>query len=370
MKRSNISSILYMILLGGIIAITAGLDPSWTIVTCIAIAAFMNIPSAVLGANVSSIDLSALNTVLGAYCREFADDLISDLLIDDSLADDFNVYDDIQDELALPNLSATGLVQPGNDLVFNPKANALKFGARILKVRPCKVDLQIVPSLLEKSWLGHKKSSTDPWDIPFEQFIWDYIIGKAKEDIRLNGLFKGVYNPAGENPGDCLDGWLKVAADAITAGLPPVLTGPIDSDNVVDSLLAVYDGLGEKYKNKPSMMKAAPQIFDWYSRKFTPVVNPVLVATDVAARLATPQIMDKMLLAGTNAILYREPGLGTSQRVIVTPQENWAYGCNTIDNFSFKTEQFERTIKVMIDFKVGVNFAQTFAGAISVNDQA
>jgi hypothetical protein len=317
----------------------------------------------------SSIDISELATKLGAYCQEHRDILISEILLNENFEEKFEIMDDITDELPLPSLNMTSIVKPANPTTFSPTANALKFGARILKVRGCKVDLQLVPQVLEKTWLGKMKKANDPWDMPFEAFIFKYIIEKAREDVHLNGVFKGVYNAAGTTPIDTMDGFLELIADEITAtAITPVVTGAITSVNVVEKLLAVYDAIGEAYKNKPSVMKVNAQIFDWYARKFAPVLNTSLVATDVAAGLANP-LLRQMPLSGSNAILQREPGLGTSQRVMCSPKENFVYGCDTLNDFSFDVQKFDRTIKILIDFKAGVNFKEVHGRALAVSDQ-
>src|SRR5690606_22264993 len=186
-----------------------------------------------------------------------------------SFSEKFEVMDDVQDELPLPNLSLTDLIKPEDAVNFTPTANAVKFGARVLKVRGIKVDLQLIPKVLEKTWLGKQKSSSDPFDMPFEQFIMNYISQKAKEELHLQGLFRGVYNAAGTSPIDTMQGFLALIASEITAtNISPVATGAITADTVIDAVEETYDALGEAYKAMPTQMFANPTIFDWYNRKY------------------------------------------------------------------------------------------------------
>jgi hypothetical protein len=310
----------------------------------------------------SSIDISALATALGAYHREHRDELVAEILLDEDFTQDLEVMDDVTDELPLPSLALTDLIKPANATTFSPTANALAFGARTLKVRGIKVDLQLIPQVMEKTWLGKMKKSTDPWDLPFEAFIMQYINSKIKENLRLQAIYKGVYNAAGTTPVTTMDGFLKLIADEITATtIAPIVTGAITSTNVVDKLELTYDGLGDAYKGVPTIMKVNSQIFDWYNRKYR---------TDFGSN-QDYKGMQRMRrpLDGTLCELVREPGLGTSQRVITSVKENFVYGVDSANGYSLDVQKFDRTLKVLIDFKAGVNFKEINARALAVNDQ-
>lgn len=311
----------------------------------------------------SAIDISKLTAKLGDYCQEHRDELISEVLIDQSFESKFEIMDDVTDEVPLPSLGITDLIKPANPLTFEPTANALKFDARVLKVRGIKFDLQLVPQVLEKTWLGKLKSSKDPMDLPFEAFIMSYIAQKAKENLHLKAIFKGVYNAAGSTPESTMSGFLKLITDLTTgvgAPVTPVVTGIISAGNVIDSLEKVYDGLGEAYKSAPSQMFIAPQIYDWYNRAYRSAfgANSNYISFDRAS------------LDGTNCTLVREPGLAGSQRIICSPKENFVLGVNTISGYNIDIQKENRTIKVLGDFKAGVELKEIHSRALSVNDQA
>lgn len=325
------------------------------------------------GSLMAAINITELATKLGAYFRKNSPVLISEMLLGLDIDDRFEIMDDISDELPLPNMTISDLVKPANDLVFEPTDNAISAGARILKVRPWKVDLLLVPTVLEKTWLGSlKKKGSDPLKpMIFEDFIFNYIVKKIHENIRLKALYKGVYNAAGNTPDAIMDGIItKLAAEIAANKINPVVTGAITANNVVDKILLTYDALGEAYKSVPTIMPVSPNIFDWYSRKFMPVVNASLVATDAAAGLTTP-LLNRMPVTGTNAILLREPGLAGSQRLMCTPADNFVYGTDSLsDSNNIRIQEFERTLKLMIDGKSGVEFKEIHSRALSVNDQS
>ena len=304
----------------------------------------------------TAISITQLTAALGAYYRANKQILTTEMLLGSNIQQRYEVMDGVKDEMPLPFLEVADLVKPANDLEFQPTVNALKFDARILKVRNWKVDLLIVPNALEKTWLGqyYQKGSAN-YKLPFEQFVMNYIIAKINENLRLQSTFRGVYNATGSTPLDVFNGWLKLIADEITKGtITPVVTGVITQANVVDKLLSVYDGLGEAYKGVPTEMPVNATIFDWYTRKFAPVLNTSLVATDSAASMKRA-LLNEFPLSGTNCVLQREPGLGTSQRVHVTTKENRVYGCDSIgEENNIRAQEFERTIKLMVDAKSGV----------------
>lgn len=310
----------------------------------------------------SSIDITELATKLGDYFREHRDVLVSETLLSDDFRDRFEVMDGVGDEVPLPNLSITSIVKPANPLTFSPTSNALKFGARTLKVRGMKIDLQLVPEVLMKTWLGKLKKPDDILQMPFEAFVMNYIMEKAREDIYLNAIYSGVYNAAGTTPGATMNGYKKIIADEITAtNITPVVTGAISSTNIIDKVEQTYDALGEAYKGKPSEMKAAPVLFDWYNRRYR--------GEHGANNNYEGMKRGRVLIDGTNCELVREPALAGSQRLICTPKENMVWGSNSKD-FVFDFQKFERTIKVLGDFKGGVEFKEIHARALAVNDQA
>lgn len=311
----------------------------------------------------SSIKLNELVTVLGDYCRENRNLMISEALLDEDFQSNFEVMDNVTDELPLPNLSITDIIKPADAVNFTPTSNALSFGARKLKVRGIKVDLLLIPQILEKTWLGKMKSASDPTDMPFEAFIMQYITSKMRENIRLQGLYKGVYNAGGTTPIDTMDGFLKLIADEITAlNKTAVVTGAVTATNVIDAAEAVYDGLGEAYKGMPTEMKVSPQIFDWYGRRYRSLYHGAPTYTGIKR--------DRVMLDGTNCELVKEPGLGTSQRMICTPKENMVLGVDTLGDADIDVQKENRTIKLLIDAKVGVEFKEIHDNALSVNDQA
>jgi len=176
--------------------------------------------------------------------------------------------------------------------------------------------------------------------------------------LYLKALFKGVNNPAGTTSADLFDGYLKTIADEITASnVTPVATGAITSTNVIEKLQMVYDAMGEEQKGKKINMHVNSKIFDWVTRSYGLMTNRSVMVKDVAdAALAQP--LQAVPLDGTNAILYREPGLGTSQRVTSTVAGNAHLGYyGKPESMDFEIQKENLTLKLIMTFKAGANFA-------------
>jgi len=360
------SQLMFAVLIGGLVGSFFDSQPiAYLVFAILCVPVFLNyrLPKA---AFFQSLDISQLVSVLGAYCQENRNILTTNVLLDDMEATRFNVLEDVTDEVPLPNLDISDIVKPADPTTFSPTTNALKFGARILRARACKVDLQLIPQILEKSWLGKTKSPTNPIEMPFEEFIMNYIIQKAKENIRLNAIYQGVYNASGSTSGATMDGFdtlLAAEIAASNANIVGVTTGTLTSSNIAVKLQLIYDSLGEAFKNMPVVADLAPQHFDWYVRLFQPVINPTLVVTNGAAAMQYP-VVTEVPLIGTNAMLRREPGKPTTSPIFFTPKENLYKGIDS-SVFNIDVQKFDRTIKILMDFKVGVNFGQTFNKSIS-----
>jgi hypothetical protein len=322
----------------------------------------------------TAFELTDVVNALGAYCRdENREDILSTLMLDFVPEQSFTIMDGMLDEEPLPNMELAGIVKPGTNPDFQPTADALKFGARIIKVRDCKIDLLLVPKELEKTYLGkYKRRRDDVMEIPFEQYIFDHIAKKANEELRLLALHKGVYNASGTTAADTFSGidtLLKAERAAVGSPIVPIATGAITEANVITKLLAVYDGLNEALKDRPTIMPVNATIFDWAIRKYEPILNASLIAADRAS-LDSKGPRQSFLLPGTSCLVMREPGKGTSQFVYATSKSNLFYGTNTSSpTNNIRVQEFDRQIKIMIDFKAGVQVGIIKNNMISMNDQ-
>jgi hypothetical protein len=314
----------------------------------------------------TAIDTTELASALGDYYRENRDIMITKLLLDPTMSDKFAVYDNVTDELPLPNLGVADIIKPGVVKTFSATASALDFGARILKVRDIKYDLFIVPTDLHKKWLAYNRTnrrsdgSHDPWEIPFEQFILDYITQSARNQLYMNAIFNGTYNAGGTTPASTMTGFASLVTSLIAdSDITPVSVADPTSSNIITVVEAVYDGLDEAYKSVPTQMFVNPTLFNYYVRKYR---------TDFGGNTDYEGMkMGRVLIDGTNCELVREPALGSSNRLICGPKDNFAYGCDTQATAVMDIQKFDRGLKILGDFKAGVQF-NLIEGALSVNE--
>ena len=315
----------------------------------------------------TAIDIADLATACGDYYRENRDILIGELLLDPDITSKFTVYDNVTDELPLPKMGIGNIIKPGIVKTFVPTADALAFDARILKVRDVKFDLQLIPSVLHKQWLGYKRTarrsdgSHDPFELPFEAFIMMKISEAARSQLYLQAMFLGTYNAAGTTPGSTMTGinTLVTSLVASTAIVPVSVTADPTATNVIDIVEQTYDGLGEAQKGVATEMKVSPTIFDWYNRRYRALHGPNANYSGMS--------MGRLAIDGTMCELVREPAMGTSLRMITGRKENIAYGCDTFASATMDIQKFDRTLKVLGDFKAGVQLHELGA-EISVNE--
>jgi hypothetical protein len=322
-----------------------------------------------------AIDLTELNSALGAYCRENKLGIFEQLLFNEDFQQRYQVLDAITDETPLVTTSVKSIIKPADPENFNPTDNAIKFLPRLLKVRGFKADVKIVPQLLYNSWLsmGKMAGRADAVRLELEEFIINHFLGIAKQDVFLTSLYHGVYNPASATPADCMDGFLKLIATEVTANKVSVAnnnmiaTGAITPANVIDKLEAIYDKIDIKYKQVSNLeMKVSEQIFTWYRRAYRAEFGHNNDYAGMGSELKRTLRLD-----GANCDVVLEPALGSSQRIICTPKDNMVIGTDLMSDVNqIKTQEFDRTIKFFLDFAMGVQFVRIDDGGFVVNDQA
>ena len=311
-----------------------------------------------------SINITSLNSTLGAYARENKAEAFRKIL-KESTKDLFTPYGGSIDQIPLTRLRSASILKPyaaGGG--FTATADALTLSARILNARRCSFDVEIVPLDLYNSWLGQIEGAPNgsPFDIPLEQFMMDSIMAQVVDDLET-AVWTGTYNASGTTPAATMSGILTLVTAAITALEIPAANvtagAALTSSNAFDEFKLIRDKIDPAYRNKEMFCLCSVAAKDKY-------------LTDYQATLgATPynSNYDQIYLEGTRAQIIAVPGMGTSSRVLVTPKENLVYGFDVDGPQSnLVTQEFNRTIKVMGDFRAGVEFRD--GQAIWCNNQA
>lgn len=325
-----------------------------------------------------SIDLSALNSNLGAYCRENKDQIFADMLLglEEALSKSgITVLDNVKDEFILPNIMVGDIIKPGDYTTFSAGTDKIKFDNRKLKVRPFQGDLLIYPQQFEASWLTHIRKSKGTYtadNFPFYEFLVNKIVEKIQRELRF-AIFQGVYNGAGTTWAAICDGLLKKITDDVAAGnIIEVTTGVVTASNVLAAVELTVRGMGADYKDQPGKCIVSTTLYEWYISTTEDNVGRSLRFNELSGDTNKPG-QAKIFVRGTNIELVQEPAMGNSQRIIATTADNLFMGTDTVSEFnSIRAQEFERSIKLMIDGKIGTDYALANATykPISVNDQA
>ncbi|PMD97688.1 hypothetical protein BWI97_08750 [Siphonobacter sp. BAB-5405] len=228
------------------------------------------------------------------------------------------------DEVVLSSLQIGSVVQPGAKNTFNPTTDAVNIKPRIGKIRPIKVDLlfdhQTIIALY-KSYLGEcRAKKIDPEVVPLEEYIKRDIVRQAKEDIRVQSLWNGVYNKANTTPLDVMDGLKTQLLLCISEGETPAGniadTAPITRTNAVAETQKVLDIIPDKemYSN---------QLICVCAREYKTAYELDFQAKHGSLPYNTSQ--EKGHIVGTNIQFVVEPGLSGFNRPIITKRNNFVY---------------------------------------------
>ena len=300
----------------------------------------------------ASVNISALNSALGAYARQNKVDIFSKILTE-STSQYFTPVTGAIDQLPLAKLVTGSILKPytaGGG--FSATNNALTFGARVLNARRISADVEIVPLDLYNSWLGQLAGAppTSPFDIPFEQFIMDAISRQAIADVET-GVWNGLWAADGTDASDIMDGIEQLVSAAVTSGEIPgsniTSYAAITTSNALDQMKLIKSVIAPQYRNKPMYAFVSISTYDKYMDDYQATVGPIVYNKEY----------NQMFIEGTQTQIVGIPGLVGVNRIIVTPKENLVFGYDIEGGSSnIITQEYNRTIKVMMDFRAGVQF--------------
>jgi hypothetical protein len=316
-----------------------------------------------------SLNKAALVADLGNYCRENMRDLFPSLVYSADLFSHYGVQPDVKDETPLIRTEMADIAKPWAS-TFSPTANALSFKTRMLKARLCKADLAFIPQEFHGTWIqmiAKKKVSKD--ELPFYEFIVLRVMEKIKENIRLQALWKGVYNAAGTTSAAMFDGFLALLTSAdVGAAFILTTSGVLTTATIVDEVTNVYKKLHEglKASQKTIYVYLSPNNLELYKEAVRALYpNWAFMPTGAGDRPVD------YLYGHSNVQLIGEPGLIGSNKIVATYEDNFVIGYDgDLDGFDLTVEKMERQIKLLADFKIGVQIAEIGNGAVAMNDRA
>lgn len=298
----------------------------------------------------NSVDLTDLKNTLGAYCRQNKREIYRKISVGIT-RQHFTNLGNQTDEVPLPRLRTGKLLKPSNPTAaFSGGADKLKLSARVLKIRKMSFDVQIYPQLLWDTWLGlmDARTPTDPLVPPFEEYFMTALTDQAAEDLEMDAIWTGVYNAAGSTPADTMDGLLtKVAAEIVTGEIPAgnIFAGAaITVNNAVAQLEGVKKKVAVQYRNKKLKLFCSVTVKDLFEENYRALYGALPYNTK----------FEKLVLDGTNIELCPIPGMKTSQRIIITTQENIVFA--DYPEGMINVQEFDRSLKILGDYRAGIEF--------------
>jgi len=254
---------------------------------------------------------------------------------------------------------------------FSAAAGAVTFHPRHLDVVAIKRDLSFVPQDFEATYLGfvRKQGQNPGMDLPFEGYILNSILSGHAEELDSafwQAVKAGTVTPGTTPMDQCFDGFLQVIADEISGGgidgSQVVVTpgGAISTTNIIELLESMWMALGNGYKEMPVDVYLSWENFQRYQQGYRETYG---------YNFGNTQNARVSLDFSQNAQLIPMPGMGSSDRIIMTPRGNLNVGYDAIDDDKmFQFEQNKRAMDFWMDFKVGVQIAQIDEAGLIVND--
>lgn len=251
---------------------------------------------------------------------------------------------------------------------FAPVADTINFKPRVLEVNAAKFEFGFAPQDFESTYLADLKRTgfDDTNNLPFQGFIMMKIAEKMAQEIE-DAMWRGEIPGTTANTDvltQVIDGYLELVKDAITAAdLTPVVTptGAWTTTNIITTLEAMWDTLDPQYQDMRISVFVSPALWKLYNVAYRENYGKYTDNTQSG----------RMKLDFCNAELIRTPGLGTSNRVIMTPLDNMHYGYDDVNDVSsLNFEKDHRELHFWSDFKFGVQFGFLEDGIVAVNDLA
>jgi hypothetical protein len=315
------------------------------------------------------LDISEVNSVLGAYMRKFEKEIWRLATQDIQLENYMTKVPGISDEY-VTYLSKNGEFLQAKQPGWQPKGG-VSFHPRINKVRQIKMDYTLEDQDLNQLFTSHlaylatEEGQRDKWPI-VKYIVMEHIIPGIREEISKMSAFGEYVAPTPGTAGlsiNAVDGILTVVDNEIAASnLGTLTTGEFDIDNVVDQIEGFVDQQPVKYRHMAGTILASPEVVKLYWRGRR---------KDFGQNMDYKAIYDGIPVEGTKKIIVAIDEFAGTQRIIETPKKNLLcmYDKVYVPSSPFVIQQDKRDLHILTDFKRGYGFA-TLEDIVFVNDVA
>lgn len=312
-----------------------------------------------------SVTLTDVAT-LQAYVQDFHPELIRRAFYSPKTLQYGTAHEGVKGKKALTKIKFVAGKAVSWAGAFSAASGALTMHPRQLEVVPIKRDLSFIPQEFEATYLGKfRRMGQNPGqDLPFEADILNTLLAGHAEELESaywQGVQAGSVTPGTTPMAQCFDGFLHIISDAITAttlSAVPTPGGAITTTNIIELLETMWDSLGAGYKEGPVHVFLSWANYQKYQQAYREAYGKYTAQGNNVTALDFSQ----------NALLVPMPGMGTSNRIVMTPGENLCVGYDGLNDQMFNFLQLHRQIDFWMDFKAGVNFAQIDEECLVVND--
>lgn len=311
----------------------------------------------------NSIDFTQAQA-LRAYVEEHSFDLYELMYFGFPTANSAMVMDGIKGEKSITQL-VIGEISRRWNCNFEAVENAIEFIPRKIKTTLQKVDLSFCVQDFESNYLGAmRKKGQNPDDFPFERFILDKIISKLMSEIEV-AVWQGkeTVTPAvGDATKETFDGFHAILNALQTAGHTPYAMGTA-ADKFAD-FEAMAALVGDAYSSVPMVLHCDKanylEYFNIGREKYGKYVNGNGVEHG---------FKDLQMSVGNCVVRYL-PGFGTTDRVVVTMDDNFVVGVDAADDAqTIQVEKNHRNHDFWIDYRLGAQIALVDEELLIINDQ-
>lgn len=305
------------------------------------------------------------------YVQDFGEDLISRAFYSPETVQMATAHEGVKGKKTLTRIKFVRGKAVAWKEDFVAASNAVSFHPRHIEVEAIKRDLSFVPQLFEDTYLGsaRKKGQNPGEDLPFEGHILRTILGGHAEELEeafWQAVKAGSIVPGTTPMDECFDGFLQIIINEITGGgipgaqVVPVSGGAYSLTNIVDTVETMWKVLNPAYKKMPVDTYLSWENFTLFNQGYRELYGFNFGSTEDARR---------KLDFSMNATLIPLPGMGTSDRIVMTPRGNLHVAYDDLAEADlFQMEKNKRVIDFYMDFKVGVQIGQTDEDGLIVTD--
>lgn len=306
-----------------------------------------------------------------AYVRDFKDDLFTKLFYGFKTAKLVSVEEGVKGERILTNLTVANNLATRWHSTFGGKTDAVAFVPRTLKTMLAKSEFAFVPTEFEQNYLGYlRKKGQDPQDFPFEAYIVMKLRAKLAQEME-NAVWQGtVPDPIAntDNLSQLFTGFLGLITAGISGStITPVNTGALLAGNILQKFRDMWNGVDIAYREEGTAILCSYANYEKYraayidDRHIQPSTKPI-ADTNYEG-------MEFEMGAGLTKIIPI-PGMGNSNRVIITPLDNLVIGTDDAESLNFNVQDDHWERHIFGAFRLGVQFRSLESGLLVVNDQA